>query len=386
MSTKQAHYLIIKFLSDELSKEEMIELEQLLEDPANKDLFSEVIEANFASDFSLKEFSSESLHEVLKEKIQQEESPFYLRRIRPWIKYAAILVMFLGIAYFFRDTIFRNEQQIFPKDDAIVLELENGKTEILNLSGTKLVQNEKGIVIGKQSNNVIQYSDDAQIEKLVYNTLKVPFGKQFDLILSDGTKVFLNAGTSLKYPVKFLPGLKREVFLTGEAYFDVTEDKAHPFIVNANELDVAVLGTQFVVSLYEEDRETSVVLVDGLVNLSQGNADKDVRLTPGTRGVLDKGSDSIRKSSVNTGVYTAWMQGVLVFRNETFENIAKKLERIYNVSIISENPDFNQEIFNASFDNETIEDILSYFHDSYDMEYTIENNIIYIKRKRMTEN
>jgi ferric-dicitrate binding protein FerR (iron transport regulator) len=132
--------------------------------------------------------------------------------------------------------------------------------------------------------------------------------------------------------------------------------------------------------LYEEDKVTSVVLVEGAVDLAKEGNSKITSLTPGTRGVLDFNSGLISKAIVNTNDYTAWMQGLLVFRNQPFENIAKKLERVYNVTIVSDNKALDKEVFNASFNNETIENILSYFKDSYKISYTIENNIIYIKR------
>ncbi|TXN36779.1 DUF4974 domain-containing protein [Flagellimonas hymeniacidonis] len=381
MSTKRAHYLITKFLTDKLSEEEMQQLEQLLKDPENQALFSEVIQANFSSDYSLKKFSSESLQNTLRERIQKEKNPFYKKRMFSLMKYAAIFIFLLGITFFFKDSLFTNSnrnQQIVVKDDAIILELEDGRMEVLNPENSKVVQNGKGLVVGRQHKNVIQYSDSLVLETLVYNTLKVPYGKQFDLVLSDGTKVFLNSGTSIKYPVKFLSGKKREVFLKGEAFFDVQKDENHPFIVNANELDVAVLGTQFVVSLYEEDNEVSVVLVEGSVDLSLDDNPTTTRLTPGTRGALNYNTGAIRKKNVNTDVYTAWIEGILIFRNETFANISRKLERVYNITIVSSNPEFDKEVFNASFNNETIGDILSYFKDSHDMNYTIKDNIIYI--------
>ncbi len=383
MSTQKAYYLIVKFLSDKLNEEERKQLETLLEDPENENLFSELVHANFTSEYSLKEFSSAGLQKVLREKIRSEKRPGPLRikRMQPILKYAAVLVLVLGIGYFFSEYLFVTDQgngKIVPKDDAIVLELEDGKTEILNPLVSKVVQNDDGMVVGQQEKNVIRYTSNSDVETLVYNTLRVPYGKRFDLVLSDGTKVYLNAGTSLKYPVKFLPKMKREVFLSGEAFFDVEKDKEHPFIVNAHEMDVEVLGTKFVVSLYEEDEMTSVVLIEGAVDLSKEDAPEKVKLTPGTRGVLDHHSGRISKGAVNTDFYTAWMDSVLVFRNQTFDNIAKKLERVFNVTIITRNREFGQEVFNASFDNETIEDILSYFQETHDMDYSIENNVIYI--------
>ena len=215
---------------------------------------------------------------------------------------------------------------------------------------------------------------------MVYNTLTVPYGKRFEIKLSDGTNVHLNAGTSLKYPVKFFKGENRQVFLNGEAFFDVTSDKNHPFIVNAESLNVEVFGTEFNVSAYPEDSTTDVVLVEGSVGLYNENETlKDgVTIVPGTKGSHEKKQNNISTEKVNIEIYTQWMQGGLVFRNSTFENISKKLERHYNVKIINNNEHLNKEVFNASFKQESIDIVLSYFSDSYNIEYTIQENTIYI--------
>ncbi|WP_203257138.1 FecR family protein [Hyunsoonleella ulvae] len=316
-------------------------------------------------------------NEIIKAK-PKRDNIFNIRKI------IAVVVIFISVftagylyqlGYFFQG----NSGALTPKYEVVTLELNNGSIQVIKENGNTNVIDNEGNVIGEQTGNKLVYSDKITSENLVYNTLKVPNGKKFDLVLSDGTKVLLNSGTSLKYPIKFLPGKTREVFLSGEAFFDVEQDKAHPFIVNANNLNVEVLGTQFVVSLYEEDKHTSVVLVEGSVDLSKDNHTDSTILTPGTIGVLNSQTGIIAKQSVNTGLYTSWIDGVLMFRNQTFENISKKLERIYNVTIVNHNPTFSQEVFNASFDNETIEDILSYFKDSYDMNYAIENNIINVK-------
>src|SRR5690606_36367432 len=112
-------------------------------------------------------------------------------------------------------------------------------------------------------------------DKLAYNTLKIPFGKKFRLQLSDGTMVHINSGSTLKYPIKFIAGENRQVYLDGEAFFDVAKDKKHPFIVNADNLNVRVLGTHFNVSNYPEDAVTDVVLVEGSVGMYRSNEEFD---------------------------------------------------------------------------------------------------------------
>ncbi|GAA3617626.1 FecR domain-containing protein [Flavivirga amylovorans] len=375
MNAPKVEKALAKYLINEASAEDLDFLSEWIKDPENEKIFDTYVKIHYETIVVMNQPDVDSIKEKLLKKIKRDKNLFYSKKFVRVFKYAAILIVSLSLGYIYINT---QKEEIIPKEDFITIELDNGLLETIDTEGNIELKDTNGNIIGKQNKTKLTYHNDTNIEKLVYNTLNVPYGKQFDLVLSDGTHVYLNAGTSLRYPVKFLQGQKREVFLKGEAFFDVTADKAHPFIVNANSLDVEVLGTQFVVSLYEEDKVTSVVLVEGSVDLHKENTSNTTRLIPGTRGVLDGQTGAIEKTKVNTNLYTAWMDGVLIFRNQTFENISKKLERIYNVSIVSRNTDFSKEVFNASFDNETIADILSYFKDSYHMNYTIENNIIYI--------
>ncbi|MEO8255562.1 MAG: FecR family protein, partial [Flavobacterium sp.] len=191
-----------------------------------------------------------------------------------------------------------------------------------------------------------------------------------------------NSGTTLKYPVKFIAGANRQVFLDGEAFFDVAKDKKHPFVVNANKLNVRVLGTHFNVSSYPEDDMTDVVLVEGSVGMysssEEFNADKNTILKPNFKGSFNKNNNHIDTKEVNTDMYTAWINGGLVFRDISFKNICKKLERQYDVTIVVKNQKLANEKFNASFSDKPIEKILSYFDAVYGIDYTRKNNVITI--------
>ncbi|WP_299552464.1 FecR family protein [Seonamhaeicola sp.] len=295
---------------------------------------------------------------------------------------AAIFIGFLCIGYFYQQGFFGNgvDETIRPEQEFITLELEDGRTKIISEDGTVQVTDKSGKIIGKQEGNRLVYDNAAAPEKLTYNTLRVPYGKRFELQLSDGTRVHLNAGTSLKYPVKFLNGMERKVFLVGEAYFDVSEDTAHPFIINADDLNVKVLGTQFNVSSYPEDAESHVVLVEGSVDLyAQNEALGHTVLEPGFKGSFNKAELNIATERVVTSIYTSWINGGLVFRNMPFNNILKKLERHYDVSITNNNEDLAYEKFNASFTEVPIEKILEYLKITYAISFTIDGKNITIE-------
>ncbi len=155
--------------------------------------------------------------------------------------------------------------------------------------------------------------------------MKVPYGKRFNILFSDGSKVSLNSGSILRYPVKFLSNQKREVFLQGEAYFDVAEDKSNLFVVNSEGINVEVYGTKFMVKNYSEDFNSDIVLVSGSVAIKNNENEESTLLKPGFKGSVDKTTLKITESKINTKVYTSWIEGEVVFRKESFSQILKKL-------------------------------------------------------------
>lgn len=295
---------------------------------------------------------------------------------RKTFKYAAMLAIVLGSAYLYKAGIFKDNTIVIPKD-AIVLELGNGETKVIKEDGSAQFVDAKGNTIGIQKGNKLEYNNNnSEPDKLVYNTLTVPYGKRFDVVLSDSTRVTLNAGTSLRYPVKFIKGHKREVFINGEAFFDVIKDKAHPFIVNAKDLNVRVLGTKFNVSSYPEDLKSKTVLVEGAVSLYQEEdylPNKATLLKPGQLASLNKSTNTITVEKVDVSLYTAWINGAISFKHELFKNILKKLERQYDVDISCNNKKLNETFFTASFDNVSLEYILETFRNNYDIKYTTQN-------------
>ena len=291
---------------------------------------------------------------------------------------AAIVIGLISCGYVF---LIRPLNLNTEPANMITLEHEDGSVEILNEDGSKSIFDEGGNVVRQQQGNQLTYDSSEISKELVYNTLTIPYGKRFILNLSDGTTVHLNAGTSIKYPEQFIKGKKREVFINGEAYLDVAKDSLHPFFVNMKGVHVKVLGTQFNVSAYPEDETTDVVLVEGAVNLfdtEKGDQNATV-LKPGFKASFDKEDQQITTTEVVTGIYTAWMKGELVFRNMTFKNIMKKLERHYNVIIVNDNTTLSDKLFNASFGNEPLELVLEDFKRNYAIDYRIKGNIISIK-------
>jgi len=384
MKKKQSKRLIVKFITNQASQEERELLTKWLEDTDNQKVFKDFVKTNYAIDYAMNTFDTAKAKKKLLRRIGQDNSIFYRQRIKMYFKYAAIIIgLAVSTIYFYqKDTaLYQKDNLLVPKEEMIILQSDNGSTQIINPLNSGNFTDKTGKIIGKQDKSKIIYSDDKSTQTLVYNTLKIPYGKRFEIELSDGTIVHMNSGTTLRYPVAFLKNQSRKVFLTGEAFFEVAKDKDHPFTVNTQELSVEVLGTKFNASSYTDDVTTDIVLVEGKVGLYKGKKASDnwVKLTPGLKGSTTKGQQNITTEKVNTDIYTAWIKGSLVFKNMPFDAIIKKLERHYNVTFINKNKTLGKEIFNASFDQEPIAAVLKYFSDSYNIDYKIIDNKIIIK-------
>jgi hypothetical protein len=373
--------LIYKSIANILTIEEKKTLDRWLSQGDNIILYNKINEKNNIQNklTIYKEIETNRVYMNLEKKIISNKAKTRKLKAFRIFKYTAIAIIFLGFGYIYQSGYFSHEQTIVAPNENITLQLENGTIKIIKEDGTSEIVDSKGNVVGSHNGTTIVYDNQIENETLVYNTLTVPYGKHFEILLSDGTNVQLNAGTSLRYPVKFIKGQKREVFLKGEAFFNVAKDAKHPFMVKSDDLYVQVLGTKFNVSSYFEDKETDVVLVEGSVDLfSKLDSKEHVLLKPGFKGSFNKKETNISTSKVITNIYTSWVHGELVFRNISFNDILKKMERQYNVNIVNNNIEIANEKFNASFRNEPIEKILEYFKITYGINYAIQENKILI--------
>ncbi|TRW27476.1 DUF4974 domain-containing protein [Flavobacterium zepuense] len=379
--------LLQKFILNQCNAEEIKEVAEYFKKNQLTDDFPTVDEVKeLLGNMPL--MDTATAHSIFTNITVQNKRPISINRKRgsykKYISIAASVVVLLtvGLVYQIRSN---NHKESLPllKGNEITIQLENGDIQVLTETGQAALTDANGNVVGNQKGSKIKYDTNTSIENLVYNTIKIPYGKRFQLQLSDGTIVHLNAGTTLRYPVRFIAGQERLVFLDGEAYFDVAKDKKHPFVVNAGNLNVRALGTHFNVSSYDDDDLTDVVLEEGSVALYTKNqkfdALKNTVLKPGYKGSFAKKDSSIDVKSVSTDVYTSWIYGELYFRNMSFKNIAKKLERHYNVTIHNQNQKLANEKFNASFKQQPIGVVLSYFNDIQRINYTIKDDTITIK-------
>lgn len=372
---------ILKYLTNEASANDLDFLSDWILAKENELLFEAYVKVYFETMLAMNEPDTDKIKKKLLQEIKRDKRRTFSLTLQKTFKYAAVGLLFLTLGYLYQIDFFsqKNSDVLIPNEEQITVTMGNGIVESLDPNRKGKVKDGDGNVVGNQDKGKLVYTGSSSSKYLVYNTLNVPYGKRFDVVLSDGTHVFLNSGTSLRYPVTFKKNMDRTVFLRGEAYFDVTKDDSHPFIVNADEMEVKVLGTKFNVSHYPEDSSINTVLVEGAVELygNESQSGEVIVLKPGFKAELNKNSAQISLEKVNTRVYTAWVQGKLIFRNSSFRQIRQTLERKYNISIRNTNKDLDEQLFDATFDIESIDEILQSFSKSYAITYKIiENEVI----------
>lgn len=383
MISKKIQNILTKYLSNQASFSDLEQLEQWLENPANKNEFINYVKINYLIDMNTQKFNTDESEKKLLNFILKEKKAYKLNGVRTFFKYAAAVVVLIFGAYFYHTSTISNLEEVTIPSDKITLKTDDGTIQIIDEKGSYKIKDKKGNLIGSQNGTELVYENKETIEKLIYNTLTVPYGKRFAVELSDGTKVHLNAGTSLKYPVKFLKGRNRQVFIeTGEAYFDVAKDPNHPFIVNNSKTSVRVLGTQFNMSAYPEDANITTVLVEGSVSLYSSEEEYNIKtstlLKPGFKADWNRRSNIIEIEKADVEIYTAWIDGKIILKHMTFNSIIKKLERHYDVEIVNNDKDLGKEFITATFDIETIEQVFEVIDEIHPINYKINKNKIII--------
>lgn len=375
MTTKEFVHILSKFLSQAISAEELDCLTKHLETTNDNSTFRSYVEIDYTTKYLMSKYDSSKAKKELLTTIRNDKKKVKHLQIIQYAKYAAMVVLFLGLAFLYWNHNYRPfTSEKVAVGNQITLRLSDGTVKTISESENSSVYDKKGNRIGLQQGNQLVYHKGGKAKELVYNEVTVPYGKKFTLILSDGTRAHLNAGSSLRYPVEFIKENKRQIFLSGEGYFDVTEDKERPFVINANQLNVRVLGTSFNLSAYPEDEIIRTVLVEGSVGFYEENTDYDERATklaPGHMAVWDRTDKSMKVSEINTQLFTGWMDGRVIFSHMPFEDIIKKLERNYNVEIENRYKALNKIRFNASFDTETITEVFEAFNKNYPLKFKV---------------
>ena len=365
--------LIVKFLAKEANLKELRQLELWIRNPENEHLFKEYFKANHYANKVLKTYDLETAKKNILQQINRRKA-----KSNYIFKYAvaATLALILTTTYFFGDSLFNptdkdvvsppifNANTIEYGKDKAVLTLENGS--LIALEKGNSVQTQNATSNGK----VLVYQNKAkQIVELAYNLLTVPRGGQYVVELSDGTKVWLNSESQLKYPVSFIEGQSREVELAyGEAYFDVSPSSKHKgakFKVFNQFQEIDVLGTEFNIKAYKGESNVYTTLLEGKISVSIDN--KNLGLKPNQQLDLDINNNTSAIKTVDVYNEVSWKDGVFSFESKPLEEVMKVFSRWYDIEIVFKNNSIkNEEFVGILRKNKNLETILKSFK-NYDV-------------------
>lgn len=380
--------VIKKYLEGDISSSDKQALQQwLAENPDHEILFKQEIKKWYGTNKELPADPNSAYERFIYTIEEKKAKVISLKSWSAVLKYVAILGGVLLGGYYYttqnvtavktNPTVVEANTQpvdkikIVQADGTVTYTDFNDKADIINASGN---------LIGKKDQNQFIVQPGNEVTEAKYIEISIPKGKLFQLTLSDGTKVWLNAASSLKFPQHFMPTKEnRMVYLKGEAFFDVTKNKEQPFIVKTENVDVEVLGTQFNVSSYAEDATVKTTLVEGAVVVNDQNENtSSLRLIPNDQAIFSKHKKIMHKQKVNTSLYTSWMDKKIILQNESFVDAFKRIERSYDVSITSHNKTLNNTHFTGEFDVENIEEILRTFSETLKFTYEIKGKNITI--------
>lgn len=391
MSTKEENILplIAAYLNKELTHAEQKILEDMLKEEEYEKIFLEHVgtyrnyrQVHFADNVNVNEAWKKTSSKLSGSLYEQEKTitkPIF--SFRAVLKYAAIFVFVLTGIYFlkFNSAETQSVQSAVKDENAIIITLADGTKKIINTKSHDVLKNSSGQVVGRHDQNTATYSASGDTEMIQYNTISIPFGKRFTLYLSDGTKVDLNSGATFKYPQQFIAGkLNREVYVEGEAYFEVSKDRKHPFLVHSNNLTVKVLGTHFNFRAYNQEKSTSVVLAEGAVEVKSVSEGRTINLKADQMAVFNKKSNTLLKEDVFAENYTAWIDGRLIFRKVPLDFILEALERHFNVEIENQSTILKNSPLNANFGNDDLEKVMKYLEDDFGLKYKVKNSKIIV--------
>ena len=329
----------------------------------------------------------------LKEKIaqslnQRKAAKTILQKLLPVMKIAAaILLVCLGGWYMNRqekaniDYTVAMQEAIVPGSDKGSLTLSNGvRIDIENLAFGESVK-EAGVLVSKNEAGELTYSflNDSKntrdlVDQHTANTLVTPLGGRLTIVLADGTKVWMNSGSTLVFPNVFSTS-EREVTITGEAYFQVSKNEHQPFIVHTNKTQIKVLGTEFNINAYANEEENVTTLIEGSIQLQTSNTTQ--RVFPGQQVIMNQDSDmTVKKADIET--ITAWKDNNFIFKNQNIKTIMKEISRWYDVEV-----EYKGNMDNKFFDvfvsrRKNIEEILSIIELTESVHFKIEGRRILV--------
>jgi ferric-dicitrate binding protein FerR (iron transport regulator) len=317
--------------------------------------------------------------------LADHNQPSVLKRLRLPLGIAASILVIFSIGYLLlparqkeQGLAKNSEAPISPGKQAASLTLANGKKINLSEELAGILAEEADVTITKTSNGELIYEvKGAQGKSSGFNTLATANGETYRVKLPDGSMVWLNAASSLKYPVSFRNSAQRVVHLSGEAYFEIAKDRMHPFIVKSREQQVEVLGTHFNISAYHDEPSVLTTLLEGSVRLKPEHGTAKV-LMPGQLAELT--DSGIKILQADTRSVTAWKDGYFRFRNESLQSVMRKISRWYNVEVVFEKGLPEDTYTGAVARHGNINEVLQIMEGSNNIHFTIKERRITVSK------
>jgi hypothetical protein len=348
VDTSRLEYLLKCYFENRHTPCEEDELMALLANSDNQEAIKQFIDRFISETGPEIKMNPQSAAAVLKNVLQQGAAPgiSHPRKIisLSWMRVAAAVLLVIAATYLYRQLLHKPEmssQQIVSNEQPTSIEPGGNKALLTTSDGSSINLDsiQDGTVITKGSAKIskreglLVYDITASSagNDVIENTLSTPRGGQYQVVLADGTKVWLNAASSLRFPSDF-PGGQRVVELAGEAYFEVAKDKHKPFLVKVGRMEVNVLGTHFNVNAYAEEKTIKTSLLEGSVKITNGTASS--LLQPGEQAVLRNADNKVRINRVNMDKVVAWKNGVFQFDDADITVVMREIARWYNVEIV----------------------------------------------------
>ncbi|PXX95389.1 hypothetical protein DF185_21975 [Marinifilum breve] len=384
--------LLALYLNGNLDEKESEQLEEWLkEKESNRKLLDEL--ENGSSTQERKDIINRINLEQEWSRFQasiQKETKVRKMLWKEMLKYAAIIALPILAAtyllmqdYSYEDYVSDIPVEIAPGIKSAELVLSTGERVQLGEEDQVLERNEQHVTIENKDRSLSYTSSANKTAKLRYNHLIIGRGEEYQLTLADGTKVWLNSESTLKYPTQFADNI-REVELDGEAYFEVTKNKNAPFIVNTKQLNVEVLGTAFNLSAYGDEESIKTALVEGSVKISPKYEDlEDIIIKPDEMAVLNKDEHKLNVEQVDAKRYGQWREGLFTFNEESLEDILRKLSRWYDISVFYEDDGARYQYFSGKlprFNN--CNDLLDMIEKTTNVEFEIKSERTVIVRTK----
>ena len=331
--------LLQLYLLGDITEEERQELEDWCEEaPRNRKLFEQICQEDL---FSKERYVYEKINDtkafsVFEKRVRKVSS----RSIGNWWKYAAVLlfpILVVGSWKLMHETeqvsiVASSVAPIQPGCSQAVLVLDDGRKVFLKEEEEGGISEDKEITVtGEKDRLVYTSSEGKNVDEIRFNELEVPRGGEYKVRLADGTLVYLNSATRMKYPVKF-DEKERKVYLSGEAYFEVAKDPERPFFVEMEGVEVRVYGTSFNVNTHQEGN-IQTVLVKGSIGVKVLSSGMESVIRPGQMAEFKQGNTKVDVKDVNVAVYTDWKDGIFRFENQRLEDILAVLSNWYDMNV-----------------------------------------------------